>query len=54
MNNDGTPTICKSKKMKLGQQNNDEGSNNFAEADEKATLKFEMYNSKRIIIKTLA
>ena len=36
-------------KMKLGQQNNDEGSINLAGANKKATLK-----CKKIIIKTLA
>ena len=36
-------------KLKLGQQNNDEGSINLAGANKKATLK-----CKKIIIKTLA
>ena len=36
-------------KLKLGQQNNDEGSINLARANKKATLK-----CKKIIIKTLA
>ena len=36
-------------KLKLGQQNNDEGSINLAKANKKATLK-----CKKIIIKTLA
>ena len=36
-------------KLKLGQQNNDEGSINMAGANKKATLK-----CKKIIIKTLA
>ena len=37
------------KKLKLGQQNNDEGSINLAGANKRATLK-----CKKIIIKTLA
>ena len=49
MNNDGSPAICKSKKLKLGQQNNDKGSINLAGANKKASLK-----CKKIIIKTLA
>ena len=49
MNNNGSQAICKTKKMKLGEQNNDEGSINLAGANENATL-----NCKKKIIKTLA